>query len=251
MKRIFFLTLQCLWGLPQTLLGAVLFLVHCRCQHSRFRGAIVTWWTRPGGLSLGPFIFLRREPREQRVLVHEYGHTIQSLILGPLYLLVIGIPSFTWASLPALRRMRRKKGISYYTFYPEKWADRLGQRVTGTNIAPGGERLTYFITNAQRKRRGTCFFELQKGVFGNRHWLEDSLMLPAEDFDRLELWKLFQAALPHFNYYGPTQVTPEQYRLLKKHALAAGGEAAAVIRELDPWAEACLNELGCFTILGI
>jgi len=30
---------------------------------------------------------------EQRTLVHEYGHTIQSIILGPLYLLIIGIPS--------------------------------------------------------------------------------------------------------------------------------------------------------------
>ena len=32
----------------------------------------------------------------ERTKVHEYGHTIQSIILGPLFLLVIGIPSCIW-----------------------------------------------------------------------------------------------------------------------------------------------------------
>lgn len=33
------------------------------------------------------------EELSNQLLVHEYGHTIQSLMLGPLYLAIIGIPS--------------------------------------------------------------------------------------------------------------------------------------------------------------
>lgn len=52
---------------------------------------------------------------------HEYGHVKQSRILGPLYLFVIGIPSLLWACW-----YRKHKRGSYYAFYTEKWADRLG-----------------------------------------------------------------------------------------------------------------------------
>ena len=40
------------------------------------------------------------EELSKRLLVHEYGHTIQSLIFGPLYLIVMGIPSTLWGFLP-------------------------------------------------------------------------------------------------------------------------------------------------------
>ncbi len=64
------------------------------------------------------------------MLVHEYGHTIQSLILGPLYLIVMGIPSTVWGFLPSLQRKRKEKGISYFSFFTERWAKRLGEKVT-------------------------------------------------------------------------------------------------------------------------
>lgn len=252
MRKILYILVQCSWGILQTLAGAVLFLIYRRQEHRFYKGCIVTYWPRGGGVSLGLFVFLGHGRRENRVLVHEYGHTVQSLILGPLYLLIIGLPSFTWAGLPYFQRLRREKKISYYSFYPEKWADHLGQRVTGTTIHPEGNRLLYFITNSQRKKRGTCFFEFQKGDFRDeKHWLEDSVMLDAEVFDRLGMLRIFQHAVPDFNYYGPTQVTAQEYQQLKLRGLAAGGEIAEVIRELDPWAEAALQSHGCFSILGI
>ena len=58
--------------------------------------------------------------------MHEYGHCVQSLMLGPLYLIAVGVPSYRWANLPALRKMRRETGRSYYSVYPENWANRLG-----------------------------------------------------------------------------------------------------------------------------
>ena len=60
-----------------------------------------------------------------------YGHTLQSLILGPLYLIVIGIPSTLWGFLPNLHKKRKDEQISYFSFFTEGWANRLGEKVTG------------------------------------------------------------------------------------------------------------------------
>jgi hypothetical protein len=53
--------------------------------------------------------------------MHELGHCRQSQILGWLYLPVIGLPSLLWAAWWNEGRKR-----SYYSFYTERWADRLG-----------------------------------------------------------------------------------------------------------------------------
>ena len=88
-------------------------------------------------MSLGLFIFTPQEEdfRTEQVRVHEYGHCIQSLMLGPLYLLAVGVPSYLWANLPALRKMRRETGRSYYSVYPENWANRLGEWATKESVA--------------------------------------------------------------------------------------------------------------------
>lgn len=144
MKRYLYVLLQCTWGAPQSLVGAVLYLLHWRSQHLNFHGAAATLWEYRSSVSLGVFVFAAKETyfnekinREhsqkeltERLLVHEYGHTIQSLILGPLYLIVIGLPSLLWAGLPIFAKKRRDRGISYYSLYTEKWADSLGEAVT-------------------------------------------------------------------------------------------------------------------------
>ncbi len=58
-----------------------------------------------------------------------FGHTIQSLILGPLYLIIIGIPSVLWGFFGA--KKRKEKQIPYGAFFTEEWANRLGEWVTG------------------------------------------------------------------------------------------------------------------------
>lgn len=52
-------------------------------------------------------------------------------LLGPAYLIVIGIGSTLWGWLPSLDRMRREKQVSYFAFFTEKWANACGERVTG------------------------------------------------------------------------------------------------------------------------
>mgnify|MGYP006982744016 CR=1 FL=1 len=48
-------------------------------------------------------------------------------MLGPLYLIIIGIPSISWAGLRRLIPALKK--INYYWFYTENWANKL----TGLN----------------------------------------------------------------------------------------------------------------------
>ncbi len=152
MKKWLYALCQCLWGLPQTLLGLFHFLAYLRSPHFWYHGALITLWPNKASVSLGLFVFVTDDPafypklqplmtREEasaRLLVHEYGHTVQSLILGPLYLLVIGIPSTVWGFCPMLVRKRQRQQLSYFDFFTESWANRLGERVTHE---PSMERL--------------------------------------------------------------------------------------------------------------
>lgn len=72
------------------------------------------------------------EELSNRLLVHEYGHTVQSLILGPLYLILIGIPSTLRGFLGA--KERKEKQIPYGAFITEKWANSLGEGATAYHI---------------------------------------------------------------------------------------------------------------------
>ena len=130
MKRALFCIWQWTWGFPQSLLGLIIYLIHRNKPHEPYHGCIVTHWGKGGSLGVGMFLFLGNTT-DRRVLVHEFGHAVQSAILGPLFLPVMGIPSFLWCNLPPCRKLRRKKGVSYYSFYPESTANWLGSLATG------------------------------------------------------------------------------------------------------------------------
>lgn len=135
MKRLLYIVWQYTWGLLQNLAGGTIYAFYRLrgCPHFAYQGALaVIWPVRSGSMSLGRFLFLHESyrPGDRALLAHEYGHTIQSLILGPLYLFVIGLPSLLWAGLPVFQRRRHDRHVSYYSFYPEKWANALGARFT-------------------------------------------------------------------------------------------------------------------------
>lgn len=111
--------LKCLWCAPQLIVGFIVKLVTGAKKDDR--GLYI--WSPGYGLSLDKFIFVNQNASEDKIK-HEQGHTKQSRMLGPLYLLVIGIPSVIWCH--CFKEYRKKNNISYYDFYCEKWADQLG-----------------------------------------------------------------------------------------------------------------------------
>ena len=147
-NHILYTVIQLTWGLPQNILAAVLWLCIKLKDPKRkcymYHGAIVTHWGFHSSMGLGMFIFFGHvnTPGKyaQRVLVHEYGHTIQSCILGPLFIPVIGIPSMIWAFTPYFRRLRAEKEISYYDLYCEAWANYEGERVL-KRPSPGNSKV--------------------------------------------------------------------------------------------------------------
>ena len=133
MKKILFRIWQWTWGFPQSLLGLIFRLVYRNCPRSEYHNAVVTHWPKGGSMGVGMYLFLGTggdDEHKAQVLVHEFGHSVQSLILGPLFLPIMGIPSFLWANLNPCRKLRREKGVSYYSFYPESNANWLGRIVT-------------------------------------------------------------------------------------------------------------------------
>jgi len=128
-RRILFIFWQSTYGFLQTFLGMIVFLVNLNRPHFFYRNAIYTVWKNYSGVSLGLFVFIPdlKEPiYRKHVMDHEFGHCVQSAILGPLYLPIIGIPSFSWANLPVSEHYRVRKHVNYEAFYTERWANRLG-----------------------------------------------------------------------------------------------------------------------------
>lgn len=131
----FYGLLHAVWGIIQNIGGAIWFLRFLNRPHCKYHGAVVTrvrWKRFRGGKTLGAFIFLSDDlsrQEEEELLIHEYGHTIQSVILGPFWPLIIGLPSTLWCNLPFLKRLRAKRGIPYDALYCEGWATRLGKSV--------------------------------------------------------------------------------------------------------------------------
>ena len=141
MGKVGYIIVQLTWGILQSAAGAVVLATQAGRPHRMHHGAVVTEWPSRFGLSLGMFIFIGTRDLQlaasselegslaDRLLVHEYGHTLQSLALGPLYLLVIGLPSLIWARSHRLAACRRRDGRSYYDFYTERWANAWGERI--------------------------------------------------------------------------------------------------------------------------
>lgn len=136
-EKIFVYLIQWTWGLPVNIVGGIAYLICTKIlkhPHSKFGYANIVYlpWNA-GGLSMGLFIFVRDEKEKEEwlynVRIHEYGHTWQCLLLGPLYYLIVAIPSVIWCNCFA--RYREKNNISYYKLYCEAWANVWGEKGSG------------------------------------------------------------------------------------------------------------------------
>ena len=125
MRKFF---MECIWQLPQNLLGMLYkdcisddIITRVNCDATDYECYLTK---NSGGVTLGRYIFVNQNYTDlSNVILHEIGHTKQSRILGPLYLIIIGIPSISWAGLRRLIPALKK--INYYSFYTESWANKL------------------------------------------------------------------------------------------------------------------------------
>ena len=116
--------LKYIWQIPQHLVALIYYLwlviMQSKLLEYKYGDYIVVTKSSNGCVALGKYLFIN-ENTALPVLKHESGHAMQSEILGPLYLIVIGLPSLLWA-------MTHKwilPGKDYYWFYTESWANGL------------------------------------------------------------------------------------------------------------------------------
>ena len=129
-----FYLVQWTWGLTVNLAGGIAFWICTkikgyRWQHFGYAKIVYVPW-KGGGLSLGLYIFMKDNHKNKKwtynTRIHEYGHTWQCLLLGPLYWVVIALPSFIWCNCFA--KYREKNNVSYYKLYCESWANNWGEK---------------------------------------------------------------------------------------------------------------------------
>ncbi len=132
MKKTLFILLNCTWGALTTLVGLIAFLLmRKKYPHKTYRGCIDTQWNTRTGLSLGLFIFTPREDiaDSQKIRVHEYGHCIQSIVLGPLFIIPGMISLIRGNFFPKMKA--KNPDLLYTSNFVESWASKWGEWVTG------------------------------------------------------------------------------------------------------------------------
>jgi len=126
-----------LWELPQNLLGAGWLALHWArraVKSVRFeREPVMVEVDTIGAISLGLFVFYTHRDNKYVPVGgenkdHEYGHSVQSRLLGPLYLPIVGITSeMRVAYAVGHRHLTGRRWAGYYEGFPENWADHLGR----------------------------------------------------------------------------------------------------------------------------
>lgn len=116
-----------IWQLPQNIVGFIMSLIwRTRIQRDvEMADGVhkdVTFYMYPyNSVSLGDYRFIRHNSGDLTYR-HEMGHSYQSRMLGPLYLIVVGLPSVI---RNLIWRTPYGKTHDYFSGYPEHWADDL------------------------------------------------------------------------------------------------------------------------------
>ena len=127
MKNIGRIVSDWVWQLPQNLLGVVWknikkdsIITPISNNDIESVGAKAYLIKAGGAVTLGKYVFISQTYRDQGTIIkHECGHVKQSKMLGPLYLIVIGVPSILHAWLNDYIGCCKKHKDDYYHFYTE------------------------------------------------------------------------------------------------------------------------------------
>jgi hypothetical protein len=133
------LILLFMWELPQNLLAIALIIQHKgikRIDNKKLSFVVRTKsdYNHRGAraVSLGRIIIASGVlHKNSSIMKHEYGHSLQSLLLGWLYLPLIGF--FSYGNNFFWRKTWQGKK-DYYNLFPERWADVWGKTDNRRNI---------------------------------------------------------------------------------------------------------------------
>lgn len=118
-----------IWQLPQNIIGIVMSLFGCCILEN---GLLYVYYRKlfNSAVCLGDYIIMdRRKIFDSNAKKHEYGHHVQSVYLGWLYIPIVGITSLVrniydrcfhahWSD--------ERRCDWYYGGFPENWADAFG-----------------------------------------------------------------------------------------------------------------------------
>jgi hypothetical protein len=93
--------IACFGEFPKNILGTIMFIVYRAtgsiCKIERIDGRFVIEISSDGAVSMGIFFHTKHDraivPVGLENRAHEWGHSVQSRMFGPLYLLLVGVPS--------------------------------------------------------------------------------------------------------------------------------------------------------------
>lgn len=128
--KIFLRILTEIWQFPQHIIAYVIILINCKSIKLMVSKDGINHYLVDhlfdNAISLGNYIFLDSDGNfSYKTIKHEFGHQKQSLILGPLYLIVIGLPSIIGNIIDRIKHKYYDPDF-YYKQPWEAWADKLG-----------------------------------------------------------------------------------------------------------------------------
>lgn len=131
LKIILYWLVSLSWGLPMTLLGAVVALALILTGHRPKRFYYNLYFElgeRWGGSEFGGFFVVNKNP-SIHILRHEAGHGLQNLMLGFFMPFLVCIPSAIRYWVRRFQYRYGKRDFSPYdSVWFEGWATRLGRR---------------------------------------------------------------------------------------------------------------------------
>jgi hypothetical protein len=123
------------WQLPQNLLGLLMVKI-LGAKLGEYSSLVYYTPVRGIGVSLGKYIIVSSNC-DFTVLLHEEGHQVQSRWLGPLYLVVVGLPSAVFCNLWDRLFHKKWDAEKRVAWYHSRWPE-----------GPGGHWWDWFTADA-------------------------------------------------------------------------------------------------------
>lgn len=132
--RVIYWLLSLTWGILMTFVGFIglLYFLFCKRRKIHINGYSIIIETKGnwGGLSLGPISFCGDYSSNNpswfdHTRKHEFGHSLQNCILGPLFIFLVALPS-------AIRYHYYNREIKRGTHFSSDWYDSIWYEGTAT-----------------------------------------------------------------------------------------------------------------------